>query len=281
MAGLVLEQGQDEEARRCPSDRGWPEVAGLPRPSIGSIRRPGTPGGLIPVQSLLGVGIYYPAEGARFLRVPAYSLRRWAQGYTYWSENHRTRAASRPVIRPDLPVIRGQRALSFLELMELRVVAELRRRGLSLQHIRTAAQVAREVLQTKHPFATRRIFTDRKRILAYLEPEPQGYAMIELVKERHHQLIFGQILEPLLEDLDFDQESGIAQRWWPLGKRSPVVLDPKICFGAPTITGTRVRTDILAGMAKAEAPVASARAFDVPVAAVKAALEFERQRLAA
>lgn len=231
--------------------------------------------------SLLGLGIYFPAEGARFLRVPAPSLRRWAQGYTYWAPDHSLKFSSGPVTRPDLPVIRGHRALSFLELMELRVVAKLRRKGLSLQHIRSSAQLARRILETPHPFASRRIFTDRNRILAYLDRPPAEFAMIELHRRTYHQLIAGPLLEPLLEDLDFDQQSGVAQRWWPLGKGSPVVLDPGICFGAPTIAGTRVRTEILAGMAKAESVPASSRAFDVPIAAVRAAVEFEHLRLAA
>jgi uncharacterized protein (DUF433 family) len=234
-----------------------------------------------PRMNLLGIGIYYPAEGARYLRVPAYSLRRWAQGYTYWADDHRLRLKSGPVIKSDLPVIGKQRALSFLELMELRIVARLRSKGLSLQHIRMAASVAREVLGTKHPFATRKVFTDRRRILTYLTAPPDGGAMIELVRTSHHQLIFGQILEPLLEDLDFDESSGIAQRWWPLGRARQIVLDPAICFGAPTIAGTRVRTDIAAGVAAEDTVETVAAAFDLTRPQVQAAVEFESLRLAA
>lgn len=231
--------------------------------------------------SLLGLGIYYPAEGARFLRVPAVSLRRWAQGYTFWTPDHQTKLASRPVTRPDLPVVGGHRALSFLELMELRVVAKLRRKGLSLQHVRMAAEVARQVLNTRHPFATRRIFTDRNRILAYLDTPPAEFAMIELHMRTCQQLIAGPLLEPLLEDLDFDSDSGIAQRWWPLGRGYSVVLDPRICFGAPTIAGTRVRTDVLAGMASADTVAATRAAFEVTKEDIHAAVTFEHQLRAA
>lgn len=230
---------------------------------------------------LLGLGIYFTGEGARFLRVPAHSLRRWARGYTYWAPDHRARFESKPVTHSDLPVMRGQRALSFLELMELRVVAKLRRKGISLQHIRNAAAIAREVLDTKHPFASRRIFTDRKRILAYLDAPPSEFAMIELHRKTMDQLIAGPVIEPLLEDLDFDEESGVANRWWPLGRKYPVVLDPEVSFGAPTITGTRIRTEVVAGMAAVDSLEVTTAAFDLNREQVRAAVTFEQQLRAA
>lgn len=231
--------------------------------------------------SMLGLGIYFPCEGAWVLRVPAHSLRRWAQGYTFWTPGHRSRHASGPVTRPDLPVIRGQRALSFLELMELRVVAKLRRKGIPLQQIRDAARIAREVLQTKHPFASRRIFTDRKRILTYLEAPPAEFTMVELHRQTVHQLIAGPVLERLLDDLDFDEESGIPRRWWPLGKNYPIVLDPEVSFGAPTIAGTRIRTEFVAGMAAVDSMTATITAFELQPSQVEAAVTFERQLRAA
>lgn len=231
--------------------------------------------------NMLGLGIYFPSEGARLLRVPAHSLRRWAQGYTYWTPGRQAPYRSDPITRPDLPVIRGQRALSFLELMELRVVAKLRRKGVSLQQIRDAARIAREVLQTKHPFASRRIFTDRKRILTYLDTPPTEFAMIELDRRTVHQLIAGPVLEPLLEDLDFEEGSGIALRWWPLGKDCPVVLDPEVSFGAPTVAGTRIRTELVAGMAAVDTITATSTAFELRAFEIEAAVTFERQLRAA
>ncbi len=233
------------------------------------------------IPNMLGLGIYSPADGARLLRVPAVSLRRWAQGYTYWDADHQARHKSGPVTRPDLPVIRGQRALSFLELMELRVVAKLRRKGISLQQIRDAARIAREVLHTRHPFASRRIFTDRKRVLTYLDTPPAEFAMVELHHRTVHQLIAGPILEPLLEDLDFDEENGIARRWWPLGKKHPIVLDPEVSFGAPTVAGTRIRTEFVAGMAAVDTRGAVITAFELAAAQISSAVAFERMLRAA
>jgi uncharacterized protein (DUF433 family) len=165
--------------------------------------------------------------------------------------------------------------------MELRVVAKLRRKGISLQHIRAAAAIAREVLGTRHPFASRRVFTDRKRILTYLDAPPAEFEMVELHRSTVHQLIAGPLLEPLLEDLDFDEESGVANRWWPLGKQVPIVLDPEVSFGAPTVAGTRIRTDIVAGMAAVDTIAATSTAYEIPSDQVEAAVTFERKLRAA
>ena len=146
----------------------------------------------------LSLGIYHPAEGARLLRLKPDALRRWAQGYTYWVPSRGKRGSSRPVIQTDIPAIRGQRALSFLELMELRVVAALRLKGISLQRIRAAARLGREALKTGHPFATRRIFTDGRTIFAQTAPAPDDEAMIELARDRDAQLIIANIVSPFV-----------------------------------------------------------------------------------
>ena len=35
---------------------------------------------------------------------------------------------------------------------------------------------------------------------------------------------------------------GLASRWYPLGQNRPVVLDPTVAFGAPSIAGRGVKT---------------------------------------
>ena len=46
----------------------------------------------------------------------------------------------------------------------------------------------------------------------------------------------------MAEQVDFDQETGFADRWYPAGRNGGIVLDPRICFGAPTVVGRGVRT---------------------------------------
>ena len=232
----------------------------------------------------LGIGIYYPAEAARFLRIQPAKLRRWVNGYTYWLAGSAAprRRHQPPVTHTDLPPLGRAHALSFLELMELRVVIGLREQGLSLQEIRAAATLARRVLQSTHPFAAHRVFTDGKKIFTSVEP---GFSaeelLIELSMRRHAQVILGDFLSPFLKEMEFDPVTGAAERWWPLGRAVPVVLDPKIAFGAPVIAGTALRTVEAARMAR-RVPIPSvADAYELSMDRIEAAVAFETQLAAA
>jgi uncharacterized protein (DUF433 family) len=232
----------------------------------------------------LGIGIYYPAEAARFLQIQPGKLRRWVNGYTYWlagTEAPRRRHQP-PVTHTDLPPLGRARALSFLELMELRVVIGLRSCGLSLQAIRAGAALARRVLRSSHPFASHRVFTDGKKIFTAVEPGSGAEELlIELARHRHAQVILGDLLTPFLREMEFDPVTGAAQRWWPLGKEIPVVLDPRIAFGAPVVAGTALRTVEAARMAR-RVPVSEvADAYELPTDRIKAAVTFEAQLAAA
>lgn len=223
------------------------------------------------------VGIYSQADAARLLQMTPSRLRRWVNGYTYWlrSEESAKQRARPPVIhKSDLPVLDGSVALSFLELMELRVVKALvDTKGIPLQAVRRAAAQAGDVFGTPHPFASRRVFTENRRIYASLH-DNSGPEVIELARGRNLQVILSELI-PLLEEVEFDEPSSLAHRWWPLGKSEPIVLDPGVMFGAPVIAGTRVRTSIAAEMARKTAADAVAAAYGVGMRHIAAAVQFE------
>ena len=231
---------------------------------------------------LLGVGIYARAEAARLIRVTPTRLRRWVGGYRYWyrymaTETRRKRPA---VVKRDLPNIDGNVALSFVELMELRVIKALIDKDISLQHIRVVAALMAEHFNTRHPFASQRVFTDGKKVFAGLTAVAVP-DLVEISRERIRQVIAGGIFEPFLEEIDFDPATALAERWWPLGKSNPILLDPRVAFGAPTIAGTRIRTTVIAGFANKTSAEETAKIYDIPPDSVLAAIEFESQLAAA
>jgi uncharacterized protein (DUF433 family) len=227
--------------------------------------------------TVLGVGIYSRAEAARLLKVTQPRLRRSVLGYTYWlhlGERESLRKKP-PVVSIDLPVIDDAVALSFVELMELRVVKAFIDNGIPLQRIRIAAELAMQHFDTKHPFASGRVFTDGKNIFKELAREAETSQVLELTKDRHLQIQSAILLKPFLDEISFSSETSLAQRWWPLSRAFPVVLDPKIAFGAPVIDGTAVRTEVVAGMAKASSKKSAAAAYLLSEKQVGAAVEFE------
>lgn len=231
----------------------------------------------------LGTGIYLREEAARLIRVTPTRLRRWVSGYTYEYRYRKTAALRKrpPVVATDLPVIQDTIALSFVELMELRVVGALRNKGVSLQEIRKAADIAANQFRTEHPFASRRVYTDSRRIFAAVGDQLLEPDLVELSKGTVVQIIAGGILEPFVTEIDFDAETSLAERWWPMGRNVPIVLDPRVAFGAPVICDTRLRTDFLASLAEEMNPGEIAEAYRIDVESVNAARSFERRLKAA
>jgi uncharacterized protein (DUF433 family) len=231
---------------------------------------------------LVGLGLYTRADAVRLLRMTPSRVSRWVMGYSYTLSYapKAERRAQPPVVRARIPRIDGSTLISFLDLMELRVVRALIDRGLSLQHVRQVAGLASELFNTAYPFASRRIFTDGREVFASLSRVKADEVLIEL-SAKHDQLIAGPIVQQYLAELDFDEQSKLAERWWPLGRSVPVVLDPKIAFGAPIIAGTATRTDVVAALSHEVQISAAAAAFQLEEKDVAAALRFESELAAA
>jgi uncharacterized protein (DUF433 family) len=65
-----------------------------------------------------------------------------------------------------------------------------------------------------------------------------------------------------------------AERIHPMGRRSPIVIDPERSSGIPTVRG--IRTEVLAELISAgELPTDVAEDFGLPVKLVRAAVAYE------
>ena len=233
----------------------------------------------------LGTGIYPRPEAARLLRMTPERLRRWVGGYTYWlreaAGTTRRQRRQTPVVLPELPVLGNVVALSFLELMELRVVKALVDRGVTLQHVRQAARLASTHFNTRHPFASQRVFTDGRFIFSALGTEVELPNVVKWTAEEIDQVVAGPVFEQFLSEIEFDASNSLARRWWPLGPRVPIILDPAISFGAPVLAGTGVRTTTVARFARASSTREAAVAFEVDMEHAESAVDFEQQLAAA
>ena len=257
------------------------DEAGALSNAAGILRRAPDGGATLPhpPRVPLGVGIYSRAEAARLLRLTPQRLGRWVLGYTYWLKAGTPRRTHKPpVVHTDLPMIDGTVALSFLELMELRVVKAFVGKGVPLQRVRVAAQRIADLFQTTHPFAHQRVYTDREQIYVALSDVGIEPDLLQVTGQHaSSQLIAGGIFDRYLEETDFEETTALAGRWFPLGRQVPIVLDPHIAFGAPVIAGTGIRTDVLSLYAAGNPPPAVARAFELELPRVQAAIDFETQ----
>ncbi len=221
----------------------------------------------------LGVGIYTVPEAARLSRVSPGRIRRWLLGYTYVYDGRER--ASAPVWERQLPTIHEKLALGFLDLLEVRFVDAFRTRGVTWKTIRTAAERARILFETTHPFATRRFKTDGRSIFAQVVDERGERALLDIVKT---QYAFHGLLRPFLYGLEFDDHDQ-AVRWWPLGTKRHVVIDPERSFGQPIVHKEGVPTSILAQAFRpgSSSIAAVAKWYDVDPRSVRDAIEFEKK----
>ncbi|MGH6954081.1 MAG: DUF433 domain-containing protein, partial [Alphaproteobacteria bacterium] len=160
--------------------------------------------------------------------------------------------------------------------VELFVVKQFRNKNIPLQTVRVAWNHAARAFDTLHPFANRRVFTDGGRIFMAVRDDELAPDVLEVSSRRSpFQIIAGPVFKNSIREIEFDEETELARRWWPQGRQVPVVLDPMIAFGAPVIAGTRVPTAILARYAETRPVSAVADAFELPVERIEAAVDFE------
>jgi|694.fasta_scaffold139157_3 uncharacterized protein (DUF433 family) len=164
-------------------------------------------------------------------------------------------------------------ALSYLQLIEVAVVASFRKAGLSLGKIRSAREYLATQMQAEYPFTEYRFKTDGRELwMDYAQFEAEAGDETLLVASRNGQLAWTDIIGKLQE---FEYEkAGLAIRWRVAGVDAGVVIDPKIQFGAPSVEG--VPTWVFKGRFDSGEPIDEiADDFGVPNSAVLEALAFE------
>lgn len=225
---------------------------------------------------LIGSGVYSLPEAERLTRIPRKRLRRWLEGYAFTSSGKRHRSA--PIVASDIGRDTGELALTFSDLIEVRFLESFLKYGVSWQTIRIAAQRARDLLGRTHPFSTKSFKTDGQDILAEVARPGSVPELLNLVR---NQWEFAKVVSPALyAGLDFNQFDEPA-RWWPMSRKKTVVLDPSRAFGSPIVSRGGVQTRVLAASAQAEgSQKIAALVYDVPVRAVRDAVEYETRFLA-
>jgi len=221
--------------------------------------------------SLLGVGIYSVPEAARLTEVSANRIRRWLGGYDFKVKDgsvHKSPALWQGAIREGKEL-----SLSFRDLIEVRFVDAFRKHGVSWEVLRLSAQRAAELFQVTHPFSAKRFRTDGKSIFADIVSESGEESLVDLFKNQYG---FKKILDPYLyRGLEFSPSDDLL-RWWPMGQKRKVVLDPARAFGQPIVSTGYIQTTVLASAYRAEESFERvANWFGTDARSVRDAVEFE------
>ena len=224
-------------------------------------------------KSTLAAGAYTLPDAARLLNLPLPRLRTWVSGSLEAESN--VSARRYPAGRLSSKGAGRDRTFSFLTLIELFSIAQLRARGVSMGTLRTARTELAERYQTPHPFALEGLLTDGRKLLKELGDA----SLLELCAGG--QTSFASVIVPFCHRLDFDANTRLATRFFLNGRTSIVVVDPHHSFGRPTIDGTNITTEAIASLIRGGEKIADVAAdFRLDPSKIEEAWGFE-VRLAA
>lgn len=213
--------------------------------------------------SILGQGVYTPREAARLVGTSAQQVLRWTRGSgvnePLWNAHYQ-------FLDKDVTEI------SFLDLVEVRVVTALRRASISLQAIRFAIEFAKEKYGISRPLASQSFQTDGEEIL--MEAIEGGDDLVSLAKKRPGQKVFKEIIDQSLNDLEYEEDT--AARWRPRNY-TEVVIDPGRQFGDPILDAFGLSTGTIYQEFKQFNDVQYlSEIYEVPVEVLKTGVEFEK-----
>ena len=233
-----------------------------------------------PTESLHTAPTYSLAEAAALLRVPRRRLKGWYRA----QRNGAT--VSPPVIKGSGEPNTFGAEISFLALIEGKIIAACRDHGIPLKRIRAAREYLRAQLDLEHPFATVQMLTDGARLLDSFEQKngvlPQGPTFIDVGNKAGQATLAGFITDAI-DLLEFIEADDVwAERFYPAGRDEPLVVDPRIASGSLHVIDTGIRVDAIVGRHRAGESIEFIAAdFVISPDNVRAALRFVDDKLAA
>lgn len=204
----------------------------------------------------------------RRLVLPAYQIREVAD---YAQISPQTVVAWHKIEAALLREREERAALSYMQLIEVAVVAAFRKADVPMKNIRKARAWAAHKLKSEYPFAEYKFKENAKGL--YLDSQQVDLKENTVIRaDAEGQLEWASIIGRLNE---FEYEdNGIVLQWHVAGKGSPIIIDPRISFGAPAIRG--IPTWVLRGRYDAgESDTDIADDFDLKKEDVREALKFE------
>ena len=191
-------------------------------------------------QNPLEIPLYTYADASRYLGIAPRTVAYWARGgVVTGSEGERKRYE--PVLATP-----GERGLSFLDLVELHALKALRQvHNVRLENVRRALRFAEDELAL-----------DERLLLNDTLSAHGGDVFIDHLGDivnlsKSGQIALRDVIERSLQRIERD-ENLVPVKLYPdyrgvedIQDEKPVVIDPRVSFGKPTVTGTGIRTGVI------------------------------------
>lgn len=183
---------------------------------------------------------YSAGDAARYLNIPASTIRSWTAGYHYKVTDGKKKFEPVITTKNKQPL-----RLSFINLIEIHVLRAIRQHHqIDLEKVRTALDYIDEQIKMPHPLAHQEFFTDGVDLFIDRYGE-----LINASNQR--QTILKDAIKAHLERIEPD-DKGLAIKLFPFTRNEErdnpriIVIDPRIAFGRMVIAGTGIPTDIIA-----------------------------------
>jgi uncharacterized protein (DUF433 family) len=214
---------------------------------------------------------YTLAEAARYLRLPAATLRSWVLGRQYPIAEGSGQFP--PLIRP---ASRRPPLLAFSNLIEAHVLRSLRtEHGVPVKALRSALAYAERSLGVDRLLLRPELRADAGKVFLDRYGE-----LIEL--SASGQLTMRRLLDEHLKRVEWDS-SKFPARLYPFlwtaapGEERPIVIDPRIAFGRPVVQRKGVSTSAIAQRIDAGETVQDIAAdYDLGPSEIEQAILYER-----
>jgi len=218
------------------------------------------------VKEKIGLGIYTPAEAARYARVHTATLARWIHG------DDRGHAVVDAQLSGD-----QDRIITFLDFVQALAIRAIRtRHRLPLSKIRDAVSYTKERHGLTHPLARKHTtYLFRGNLYVRLETETD-HEFMQVSGIGKDQLAHAKVIELYMENLSFDA-TGLASTYRPFESRDRVVvMDPQRRFGQPLLDSCAYTIEALIGAVETEGGIdAAATAYGVEREDVLAAIAYD------
>jgi uncharacterized protein (DUF433 family) len=190
----------------------------------------------------LGSGIYTVSDISRLLKLPHAKVRRYLN--EYWDERLGKKLFNETY---SWSVDNKVKAVNFYTLIELHVCFHLKEMGVPTRNILKSREAIAKDLNLIYPFAS-------AKLLAFGDKIWYKFKDSIVNADGSRQSDFLEFIEDFASKIEFNSQK-IAERFWPDGKSSDVVVDPHHQFGQPVLVGTNINAEVIYSMYESGEPV--------------------------
>lgn len=233
------------------------------------------------------IPLYGLAETSRYLKINIRTLGSWVHGRTYKLDDGTEKFWSPVIHLPDA----NKPLLSFYNLSEVHVLSGIRRiYNIQFRKVRAALEYLETQSENdKHPLATQNFWTDKFELFietplgSLVCASLRGQQVIKEVVDQYLHRIERDTLDfspfrlyPFSNEIAFNTQNSKRNLRNLEAQPKNIVIDPLISFGRPTLAGTGVPTNVIAGRFRAGENVKSlARDYDIEETKIEEAISYE------